>query len=287
MSTSCDAYLASFTPIDCRPPMHPKLHLAIDRLNSAIGTRPACLAFLVATIIAGSSSCLVAGQQETSAALLGPNGELQAPQREVASENRKFAQFFWPFEQDNNYGPRISPRPRFDERPPPDDGFASETKRKVIEQLRAATPPPPTTGPLLLVVSITKQTITLYDAGVVVVQAPVSSGTMANPTPTGIFSILEKNWWHRSNIYSAAPMPYMQRINWEGVALHAGDLPGYPASHGCIRLTSEFALRLWQTTKIGTRVIITHDEVMPIEISHSRLFAPQTEEQRTAALKQE
>jgi L,D-transpeptidase catalytic domain len=230
--------------------------LAINQLSAALGIRSACLIFFVAMIFVGSTT-------------------------------RASAQYFSPFERNYYYGPRVTPRQNFDTSPPPDERFASETKRKVIEQLRVASAPPPTNGPLLLIVSITKQTVTLYDAGVAVVESSISSGTSENPTPTGIFSVIEKNWWHRSNIYSAAPMPYMQRINWEGVALHAGDLPGYPASHGCIRLTYDFALRLWLTTKIGARVIVTHDDVTPINILHPRLFVPQSDEERTPPTQQE
>ncbi len=230
--------------------------LAINQLSAALGIRSACLIFFVAMIFVGSTT-------------------------------RASAQYFSPFERNYYYGPRVTPRQNFDTSPPPDERFASETKRKVIEQLRVASAPPPTNGRLLLIVSITKQTVTLYDAGVAVVESSISSGTSENPTPTGIFSVIEKNWWHRSNIYSAAPMPYMQRINWEGVALHAGDLPGYPASHGCIRLTYDFALRLWLTTKIGARVIVTHDDVTPINILHPRLFVPQSDEERTPPTQQE
>lgn len=147
-------------------------------------------------------------------------------------------------------------------------------KKKIAQDLLKAPPAPPTQGPLLLAVSIAKQTVTLYDGGVAVAKSPVSTGTTDHPTPTGIFSVIEKQWWHRSNLYSAAPMPYMQRLTWTGIALHAGDLPGYAASHGCIRLPESFALRLWGTTKIGARVIITRDEVVPAEIKHARLFAP-------------
>ncbi|HEY0300795.1 MAG TPA: L,D-transpeptidase family protein, partial [Rhizomicrobium sp.] len=147
-------------------------------------------------------------------------------------------------------------------------------KKKIAQDLLKAPPAPPTQGPLLLAVSLAKQTVTLYDAGVAIAKSPVSTGTTDRPTPTGIFSVLEKQWWHRSNLYSAAPMPYMQRITWTGVALHAGELPGYAASHGCIRLPESFALRLWGTTKVGARVIITRDEVVPVEIKHARLFAP-------------
>ncbi len=95
-----------------------------------------------------------------------------------------------------------------------------------------------------------------------------------HPTPMGVFTVIGKERYHRSNIYSNAPMPFMQRITWSGVALHEGVLPGYPASHGCIRMTSEFAVFLWKTTKIGTRVIVTHDEPAPAEISNAKLFVP-------------
>jgi hypothetical protein len=116
----------------------------------------------------------------------------------------------------------------------------------------------------------------------------VSTGTQGHPTPLGVFSVISKQRWHRSNLYSAAPMPYMQRITWSGIALHAGALPGYPASHGCIRLTNGFAARLWQLTKRGTRVIIAHDDVQPVEITNPHLFKPNvgsgSTESRTATV---
>jgi L,D-transpeptidase catalytic domain len=86
--------------------------------------------------------------------------------------------------------------------------------------------------------------------------------------------VISKQRWHRSNIYSAAPMPYMQRITWSGIALHAGVLPGHPASHGCIRLANGFANRLWHLTRRGTRVIIARDDVQPVEITNPHLFKP-------------
>ena len=94
-----------------------------------------------------------------------------------------------------------------------------------------------------------------------------------HPTPFGVFSVIGKKRWHRSNLYSAAPMPYMQRLTWSGIALHAGVVPGYPASHGCIRLKRDFAVRLWQLTRRGTRVIIAPDDIRPLEIANPRLFA--------------
>jgi len=129
-------------------------------------------------------------------------------------------------------------------------------------------------GPLLLIISIADQRISLYDNGALIARSSVSTGVKAHPTPLGVFSVISKNKWHRSNIYSGAPMPYMQRITWSGIALHAGDLPGYPASHGCIRLTHDFAVRLWNLTKRGTRVIIAHDDIRPEEISSAQLFVP-------------
>ena len=106
-------------------------------------------------------------------------------------------------------------------------------------------------GPLLIVISIADQRISLYDNGALIARSSVSTGVKNHPTPVGVFSVISKSRHHRSNIYSGAPMPYMQRITWSGIALHAGDLPGYPASHGCIRLTNDFAIRLWHLTKRG------------------------------------
>lgn len=133
---------------------------------------------------------------------------------------------------------------------------------------------PETKGPLLMTVSIAKQTVTLYEGGVQIAKSPVSTGTPAHPTPLGVFSVLEKQWWHRSNIYSAAPMPFMQRITWSGVALHAGELPGYRASHGCVRLPESFALKLWYTSGVGARVVIAWNELKPADIAHPLLFQP-------------
>ena len=104
-----------------------------------------------------------------------------------------------------------------------------------------------------------------------------------HPTPLGVFSVIGKELWHRSNIYSAAPMPCMQRITWSGIALHAGVLPGHPASHGCIRLAKDFAIRLWHLTKRGTRVIIAPNNVDPVQIASPRLFS----EPKTASSSQD
>ena len=126
-------------------------------------------------------------------------------------------------------------------------------------------------GPLHIVVSIADQRISVYDDGALIARSSVSTGVSDHPTPSGIFSVISKQRWHRSNLYSDAPMPYMQRITWSGIALHAGVLPGYPASHGCIRLKWDFAIRLWHLTKRGTRVIIAPNDVRPVEIANPRL----------------
>ena len=127
-------------------------------------------------------------------------------------------------------------------------------------------------GPLQIIISIADQRVSLYDNGTLVARSSVSTGVRRHPTPLGVFSVVEKQRWHRSNLYSAAPMPYMQRITWSGIALHAGVLPGYPASHGCIRLTNDFAIRLWHLTKRGARVIIARQDVVPVEITNPHLF---------------
>jgi lipoprotein-anchoring transpeptidase ErfK/SrfK len=135
----------------------------------------------------------------------------------------------------------------------------------------AAKPP---AGPLLIAVALNSQRVTLYSNGVAIAHSPISTGTASHPTPTGIFSIIQKSRYHRSNLYSDAPMPYMQRITWSGVALHQGVLPGYPASHGCIRLPEKFAQYLWGVTRMGARVIVTREDATPAEIAHATLFAP-------------
>jgi L,D-transpeptidase catalytic domain len=129
-------------------------------------------------------------------------------------------------------------------------------------------------GPLQIIISIADQRVSLFDNGTLIARSSVSTGTQGHPTPLGVFSVISKQRWHRSNIYSAAPMPYMQRITWSGIALHAGVVPGHPASHGCIRLKNDFAIQLWHLTKRGTRVIIAHDDVQPVEITNPHLFKP-------------
>ncbi len=130
--------------------------------------------------------------------------------------------------------------------------------------------------PLQVVVSLDEQRVDVYRGTERIRTAPVSSGRSGNSTPTGIFSILEKRRRHFSNLYDNAPMPYMQRLTWSGIALHQGKLPGYPASHGCVRLPREFAKDLFAMTGHGVHVVITRAESQPSKIIHDALFQPKT-----------
>ncbi len=133
----------------------------------------------------------------------------------------------------------------------------------------------PPVGPLFAVVSIADQHVSFYDANGLWGQSTVSTGVSGYPTPTGVFTILEKERWHRSNIYSGAPMPFMQRLTWTGVALHEGMVTGHPASHGCIRLPGDFARRLFGVTNAGQRVIVSAEGVFPVKIAHAHLPKPE------------
>ena len=126
-------------------------------------------------------------------------------------------------------------------------------------------------GPLIIAISIEKQTVKIYDDNGFFAEAPVSTGMKGHPTPMGVFSIIQKHKLHHSNIYSGAPMPYMQRITWSGVAIHAGVLPGYPASHGCIRMPTAFAVKMWNWTKMGARVVVVPGGLTPENFAHPLL----------------
>jgi L,D-transpeptidase-like protein len=127
---------------------------------------------------------------------------------------------------------------------------------------------------LMAIVSLRHQRITVYDANGRILRAPVSSGQKGRETPAGVFSVLQKAAEHYSNLYDDAYMPHMQRITWSGIALHGGHLPGYPASHGCVRMPFDFAERLFDATRLGMRVIVVPSDVAPIEIAHRALFLP-------------
>ena len=126
----------------------------------------------------------------------------------------------------------------------------------------------------MAIVSLQNQRITVYDANGWILRAPVSSGQRGRETPAGIFSVIQKDADHHSNLYDDAFMPHMQRLTWSGIALHGGPLPGYPASHGCVRMPFDFAERLFDLTQMGLRVIVAPTDVAPVEIAHPVLFQP-------------
>ena len=137
---------------------------------------------------------------------------------------------------------------------------------------------PRTAGePIMAIVSIKSQQVTFYDADGWILRAPVSTGTKERETPAGVFAVVDKEVDHRSNMYDDAWMPHMQRITWNGIALHGGPLPGYAASHGCVRMPFGFAERLYGKTKIGMRVIIAPNDPEPVEFSHPALFMPKAD----------
>lgn len=179
------------------------------------------------------------------------------------------AQVYWPAQRDY-YGGAV-----YDDPTPREYYYARPTPKKRATPKLADAPKntPKPQGPIVITIALESQHLKVYDANGLFAESPVSTGMAGHSTPMGVFSIIQKNKYHRSNIYSNAPMPYMQRITWSGVALHAGVLPGYPASHGCIRMPMNFAMRLWGWTRMGARVIIAPGELSPADISNSNLVA--------------
>src|SRR5882757_5523113 len=160
---------------------------------------------------------------------------------------------------------------------------------------RQARPAPPTEAtaprhagePIMAIVSIKTQQVTFYDAEGWILRAPVSTGVKGRETPAGVFALLEKDKDHHSSMYDDAWMPNMQRITWNGVALHGGPLPGYAASHGCVRMPYGFAENLFDKTQIGMRVIISPLDAAPVAFSHPALFVPNREAIAAAPAKAE
>src|ERR1043165_9959588 len=139
---------------------------------------------------------------------------------------------------------------------------------------KEATAPREAGEPIMAIVSIKSQQVTLYDADGWILRAPVSTGVTGRETPAGIFAVIEKEKDHHSTMYDDAWMPNMQRITWNGIALHGGPLPGYAASHGCVRMPDGFAEKLFDKTRIGMRVIISPEDAAPVEFSHPALPVP-------------
>lgn len=152
-------------------------------------------------------------------------------------------------------------------------GRTSST-RQTAKPAAAATEQVGPPEPLIAVISISDQHIDVFGPHGGVGRSRVSTGQSGHDTPTGVFSVLERNRYHHSNIYSNAPMPYMQRLTWSGIALHEGYVPSYRASHGCIRLPGAFAQSLWAIGRIGMRVIVSPAPATPVDIAHARLPSP-------------
>ncbi len=131
-------------------------------------------------------------------------------------------------------------------------------------------------GPIVLVVSLDEQRAYVYRNGIAIGMTTISSGKAGHETPTGVFTILQKNKDHHSNLYNNAPMPYMQRLTWDGIALHGGSLPGYPASHGCVRLPQAFAQKLFAETRRGDTVVVADGRSSPMTLVYPAVLAPVT-----------
>lgn len=179
-----------------------------------------------------------------------------------ASSSADAALFYW--NRDSAYYGDVEPMPQ-PARPKPKRNLVK--KNPAIEKEAGAKPQ----GPLIISVSIDQQRVSVYDANGLYAESPVSTGMKGHSTPMGVFSVIQKQKYHQSNIYSGAPMPYMQRITWSGIAMHAGVLPGYPASHGCIRMPMSFAVKMYNWTRMGARVFVTPGTVSPESFSHPLL----------------
>jgi hypothetical protein len=138
-------------------------------------------------------------------------------------------------------------------------------------------------GPLVMVISLDEQLAYVYRNGLRIGTSTVSTGKKGKETPTGVFTILQKHKEHKSTLYDDAPMPFMQRLTWDGIALHAGNLPGYPASHVCVRLPYEFARRLFDVTNFGMTVVIASQANQDAELAHPELFSPPAPDAAAAA----
>ncbi|UWU88949.1 L,D-transpeptidase [Bradyrhizobium sp. CB1015] len=196
-----------------------------------------------------------------------------------ATSQADAAFYYWADYSDGSYYARPQRLPEIPRQKPQKRGAAS--KKDVVVEKEAGTKPQ---GPLVIVVSIERQKVTVYDNTGVFAESPVSTGMKGHSTPMGVFSVIQKHKFHHSNIYSGAPMPYMQRITWSGVAMHAGVLPGYPASHGCIRMPMAFAMKMWNWTKMGARVIVAPGQMSPQSFSHPLLASMRVPPQPAASL---
>jgi hypothetical protein len=194
-----------------------------------------------------------------------------------AGSQAQAARYYWSDGQPDfdRPAPRPSPR-RHKER-------TSQFQKKGKPERESSRPQ----GPLIIAISINQQRLKIYDANGVFAESPVSTGMRGHSTPMGVFSVIQKQKLHHSNIYSNAPMPFMQRITWSGVAMHAGVLPGYPASHGCIRMPMAFAVKMYNWTRMGARVVVTPGELSPATFAHALLPTEKVTPQPVAAIEPE
>lgn len=189
--------------------------------------------------------------------------------------------YYWSDYSDGSYGrqERRIEEPR--QKPQRRGSAVAKNKKGTLAEKEAGAKPQ---GPLVIVVSVDRQKVTIYDSNGVFAESPVSTGMKGHSTPMGVFSVIQKHKFHHSNIYSGAPMPYMQRITWSGIAMHAGVLPGYPASHGCIRMPMAFAVKMWNWTKMGARVLVTPGQMTPQSFSHPLLASMRVPPQPAVSL---
>ncbi len=197
----------------------------------------------------------IAGQGFLRVAVVAAAGTIGAVSRADA------AYYYWPDSDPTYYRPVYQPRH-------PTVRHIEKKKDAVAERKETSAKPQ---GAVIIAISINRQRVKVYDTNGFFAEAPVSTGMKGHPTPMGVFSVIQKQKWHHSNIYSGAPMPYMQRITWSGIAMHAGVLPGYPASHGCIRMPDAFAIKMYGWTRLGARVLVTPGEISPASFTHPLL----------------
>ena len=167
---------------------------------------------------------------------------------------------------------------------PPADAAAAKAHPERVTQ---AVAPRAAGEPIMAIVSLKGQKVTFYDADGWILRAPVSSGTTGRETPAGVYAVVQKDKDHHSSLYDDAWMPNMQRITWNGIALHGGPLPGYAASHGCVRMPFDFAEKLFNKTRIGMRVIISPNDAEPVDIVDPKLFTPKADAMAAAPAKAE
>ena len=226
-------------------------------------------------ILSTDSACAIVADQRSKRTGFWQIAALTAAGTLVAASQADAALFSY---QDSDSG-YSRPTPSGQPKRPRNARKNTAGKSEAAEKETGAKPQ----GPLIIAVSIDKQKVLVYDSNGLFAESPVSTGMKGHSTPMGVFSVIQKHKLHHSNIYSGAPMPYMQRITWSGIAMHAGVLPGYPASHGCIRMPMAFAVKMWNWTKMGARVVVTQGEMTPANFSHPLLVTQKVAPQPVVA----